>query len=104
MLLNNCLCGPVSYSPMGLVNASPTDYQSWVIGGGGAWHSGRMLKNWSAGCVVCGPDGLLLKDKLGVREFPPSVWCRARGRLHGSSVSQPFSPILIRAFSLLSDV
>ena len=34
MLLNNCLCGPVSYSPMGLVNASPTDYQSWVIGGG----------------------------------------------------------------------
>lgn len=102
MLLNNCLCGPVSYSPMGLVKASSTDYQSWVIGG--ACHSGRMLKNWSAGYVVCGPDGLFLKDKLGVREFFPSVRCCARGRLHGSSVFQPFSPILIRAFSLLSDV
>ena len=90
MLLKNCFCGPVFYSPMGLMHVSPTDYQSW--GDWGAPRSGCMLKGWSAGCVVCGPDGSLLKDKLGAGESL-QLYVAAPGVGFTAAVSQPCSPM-----------
>lgn len=80
---------------------APLIIRAGVIGG--ASRSGCMLKSWSAGCVVCGPDGSLPKDKLGVGESL-QLYGATPGVGFTAAVSQPYSPILIRAFSPLSDV
>ena len=84
---NNCFF--VCYSPVGLMNASPTDFQSYVI-----WGPALLVVALKVGVLD------VWSKCFGSWEFPLNFMCYAISGVYGKSMSQPLLPDLMWVFSV----
>ena len=88
----NCLL--VLHRLLSFLDANSVGFQRWIFGGPFLrWKTSKL------GCQRCGPDPLLLSEKLGVVTSLTIVLHHAEGGVSDKIVSQPFLPILMCVFS-----